>query len=244
MKALRKEKDRNIFLLRKKTEMDIERELSELKDEEYRSFSGKLVPGKEVLGVRVPDLRRLAKRIVKEDPESGDRFIRSLPHRYLEENHLHAFILSEEKDMNELIRKTEEFLPYVDNWATCDSFTPVVFRKDTSRVPGLIDYWLDSDREYTVRYGIRLMLSRKDFSKENMEAVIRAGKRNDYYVYMAASWYLSMAALENPEDFKKVFLRDKTGDRLYKETIKKILESRQFTDSEKDFYRNLRKGNG
>lgn len=217
--------------------MDIERELLNLRDEEYKRFNGTLVPEKVLIGVRIPDIRILAKRIVKENPEEAESFIEDLPHYYLEENHLHAFILMEEKDKFELIKKTENFLPFVDNWQTCDSFMPTFFKNDKELVPDLIKRWLSSDHEYTVRYGIRLMIGRKDFSLSNMEDVIRVGKSEYYYVFMAAAWYLSMAALENREEFLTVFSKEHMGEKLYSATIKKILESRQFSKVEKTFFR-------
>ena len=216
--------------------MNIREELFKLQDEKYREFNGKLVPNVKLIGIRIPNLRKLAKKIVKEEPEKAEIFLNDLPHEYLEENLLHSFILEQEKNLNRLMKKTEEFLPYIDNWQVCDSFVPNIFKKNDDIMAETIEKWLSDSKDFTIRYGIRLLIARKDYHNNNIVNVIKAGDNPAYYVYMAAAWYLSMAAKANPEGVLFCFNQLKPGNQLVSSTVRKIRESKQFTAEEKEFF--------
>ena len=215
----------------------IREELFARQDLSYRAFNGKLVPGKELIGVRIPVLRALAGEICRRAPEEAEAFLRALPHRYLEENHLHAFLLEREKNPESLKAQIEIFLPYIDNWQTCDAFLPKYLKTDRETVPDWIDTWLHAAEPYTVRYAIRLMIARKDYQERDIRKVIKTEKPDALCVYRGAAWYLSMAARENEEAFLQCFPGLKADERLLEETVKKICESRQFKKKEKDAYR-------
>ncbi|MBR2328603.1 MAG: DNA alkylation repair protein, partial [Clostridia bacterium] len=130
-----------------------------MRDEKYRDFHKKLVPTVDearIIGVRIPALRKYAKEL---SAEAGIKYLDLLPHHYIEENNLHAFIISGMKDFDEAMRRTEEFLPYIDNWATCDSFMPKVFKKHPDAVYEKVKQWLKSEHTYTVRYGLVTLLN-------------------------------------------------------------------------------------
>ena len=217
--------------------INIQKELFKYQDLEYREFNRKLVQKVEVIGVRIPILRRIAKNIKKDNEDNIQEFLRNLPHDYLEENHLHAFILEEEKNLKILLEEMDFFLPYIDNWQTCDSFLPKILKKENKILPSYIEKWILSDKEFIRRYAIRLKLSRKDFEEDDIISVIKAGKSEMYYVYMGAAWYLSMAAKYNRKIFLKHLDVEKMGEKLYVATLRKILESQQFSKIEKEKYK-------
>lgn len=216
---------------------NIQEILFEKQDLSYLAFNQKLVPNQQLIGVRIPIIRSLAKRLVREESDVVNQFLQELPHQYLEENHLHAFLLQEEKDLERLVERTDQFLPYLDNWQTCDSFLPPIFKSDQSQVPLKIKEWLQSPEEFTKRYALRLKLARQEFLQKDICEVIAVGQTDEYYVYMMAAWYLSMAACKNPSAFQSQFTPNKMGNRLYQATLRKICESKQFTYEEKLFYK-------
>ena len=213
-------------------------------DIKYLDFNQKLVSNKKLIGVRMPIIRQLAKKLVGEEPELVAEFLRELPHQYLEENHLHAFILMEETNLQHLLVQTEKFLSYLDNWQTCDSFLPPLFKTDQSQVPQKIIEWSQSQDEYTCRYALRLKLARQEFSSSDIAKVIKVGQSEKYYVYMMAAWYLSMAAIKNPTEFSTLFTVEKMGERLYQATLRKICDSKQFSQAEKLMYKKGGECNG
>ena len=150
--------------------MDITKMLFELQDVSYGDFHAKLMPGiprEKIIGVRIPNLRKLAKELFKNS--EWEEFIKNLPHTYYEENNLHAFIVEQIKDFKTVLSETKRFLPYIDNWATCDSFRPKVFAKNKEKLYPEILKWLESSHTYTVRYGIGMLLTHfldDDFEEE------------------------------------------------------------------------------
>ncbi|MGY3724657.1 3-methyladenine DNA glycosylase AlkD [Granulicatella balaenopterae] len=205
----------------------------------YLAFNQKLVPNQQLIGVRIPIIRSLAKRLVREEPDVVNQFLQELPHQYLEENHLHVFLLQEEKDLERLLERTDNFLPYLDNWQTCDSFLPPLFKNNQSQLPLKIKEWLQSTEEFTKRYAMRLKLARQEFLQKDICDVITVGQTDEYYVYMMAAWYLSIAARKNPSAFQSQFTLNKMGNRLYQATLRKICESKQFTHEEKLSYKRM-----
>ena len=178
------------------TAEEIRLELFRLQDKEYRDFQSKLIPTvdpKSVIGVRTPALRKLAKQL------SGDadiaEFLDLLPHTYFDENQLHAFILSGMKDFPNCLAAVERFLPYVDNWATCDQMSPKVFRKHRPELLEAARRWIASDQTYTVRFGIGMLMQHfldENFAPEYPELVSEI-RSEEYYVRMMIAWYFATA---------------------------------------------------
>ena len=166
---------------------EIKSELLKLRDEEYGRFQIKLlptVPPESIIGVRTPELRRLAGTIVKRD-DTGD-FLSELPHRFFEENQLHAFVISESKDYESCIRQVRRFLPFVDNWATCDQMSPKIFRKHRPELLSEINGWISSGETYTVRFAVKMLMEHfldGDFDVCFLQRAA-AIKSDEYYVNM------------------------------------------------------------
>ena len=182
--------------------MNIKDELFKLQDIKYRDFQAKLIPTVKqdaIIGTRTPELRSLAKKIVKEDYTS---FINQLPHKYFDENQLHAFILSEIKDYDECINYINKFLPYVDNWATCDQMSPKVFKKHHTELLEQIKVWIKSKDTYTIRFGIGMLMQHyldDEFKPEYMKWVASI-KSDEYYVNMMIAWYFATALTKQYKD--------------------------------------------
>ena len=221
---------------------DIREELFGLRDEKYAAFQSKLIPGTDpaaVIGVRLPALRRLAKEIVKDGRK--EEALR-LPHEYYDEYQLHAFVISLTKDFGECVAETEEFLPYIDNWAVCDTLSPVAFTKNRERLIPLIMKWIRSDRIYTVRFGIHMLMSHflgDSFSTEYPELVAGISS-SEYYVNMMRAWYFA-TALAKQYDSVIPFLEDNKLDRwTHNKTIQKSIESYRISDDRKEYLKSLR----
>lgn len=217
--------------------------LFELQDTGYRDFNSRLIPDvpkAKIIGVRTPQLRRLARSLAGTD--EADRFIRQLPHTYYEENNLHAFLVSEIKDYEVCIRETEKFLPYIDNWATCDGFCPKVFKKHRAEVYLKIKEWLASSETYTVRFGIvRLMDYLKDDFEEEMLSLVAGISSEEYYINMAAAWYFSMALVRQYESTLPYLTECKLDKWVHNKSIQKAIESRQLDKASKEYLRTLKR---
>lgn len=218
--------------------------LFELQDLEYADFQYKLTPTVErekFIGVRVPMLRKLAKEIAKE-PETQE-FIASLPHEYYDENMLHGMLLSEVKDYDECISKVELFLPYVDNWAVCDTMSPKVFKKNKDKLIKKSIEWAGSKEVYTCRFGVKMLMSHylDDAFKPEYLGLVADIKSDEYYVNMMNAWYFA-TALAKQWDATIVYLEDdKLAKWVHNKTIQKAIESYRITDEQKNYLRTLRK---
>ena len=217
--------------------------LFELRDEEYADFTAKLIPNvpkESILGVRTPALRKLAKE-VSGTPEAA-AFLKELPHRYFEENQLHGFIISLMKDFDACLKATEAFLPYVDNWATCDQTSPKVFRKNKDKLIAAVDGWLSSDKAYTVRFGIGMLLEHfldEDFKVEYAEKVA-AVKSEEYYVKMMQAWYFATALAKQYESVLP-FIKERRLERwTHNKAIQKAVESRRITEERKEYLKSMK----
>jgi len=222
---------------------DIQRTLFSMQDGQYRIFHSKLmptVPFEKVIGVRTPLLRKFAKELSKTDKAKG--FLSILPHEYYEENNLHAFLICLVKDFDEVICETEKFLPYIDNWATSDMFVPLVFKKNTDRLYPHILKWVGSDKTYTVRYAIGLLLNMyldDNFSFEHLE-LVSGVKSCEYYVNMMRAWYFATALAKQYES-TVVYLESKRLDVwTHNKTIQKAIESYRITNEQKMYLRTLK----
>lgn len=218
--------------------------LIERKDDCYRDFNRKLIPNIEketFIGVRIPELRKLSGEIVKEG--KAEDFIRELPHTYYEENQLHSFIVDKKaKTFEEAITLTEQFLPYIDNWAVCDSFKPAALKQNFDLLYEYIKKWLKSEHPYTVRYGVVLLLSwflTEHFQSEMLNKVAEINS-DEYYVNMAIAWYYSMALVKQYEDTIPLFEERRLSPWIHKKSIQKAIESRQIDGKKKEHLRSLK----
>ncbi len=213
--------------------------LFELQDLKYRDFHSKLMPTVDkttIIGVRVPELRKLAKRI--QGTTAAEAFLGELPHEYYEENNLHAFLIEQIKDFEAALCETERFLPYIDNWATCDMFYPKVFKKYPERLMPKIDEWIRSGKTYTVRYAVGLLM-RMDFKSEHMKKVASI-KSDEYYINMMIAWYFATALAFNYEE-AVLYLEEKRLDRwVHNKTIQKAIESYRIDEEIKKKLRGMR----
>ena len=221
---------------------EIRARLFELKDDKYAAFHRKLIPTvnhDKVLGVRTPALKKFAKEVAK-DEEGGTAFLQELPHRYYDENQLHAFIISGIKDYESCVFEVEKFLPYVDNWATCDQMLPAVFKKNKDELVKKIYEWLDSDKTYTVRFGIGMLMKHyleEDFKPEYLERVSLI-RSDEYYIQMMIAWYFATALSFRYDDALPYIRDDKLDPDVKKKTVRKAIESYRISKEQKDYLRN------
>ena len=221
----------------------VKENLAALADEEYRLFQIKLVPNidkSRIMGVRVPKVRGFAKEFFK-DPMAKD-FIAVLPHSTYDENNLHAFLIEQIKDYDECVKELDRFLPYVDNWATCDSMRPKVFGKNKEKLLCDIGRWLKSEHTYTLRFGIEMLMNfylDGDFKIEQAAAV--AGVKNeDYYVKMMVAWYFATALAKHYGEILPFIEQRKLETWIHNKTIQKAIESYRITDEQKEYLRSLK----
>lgn len=223
---------------------EIRKKLISMQDKKYREFHAGLIPTKDkdaIIGVRVPKLRAYAKEIIKQG-KSGE-FIKELPHKYYEEYMLHVIILSHQKDFDEVIKETERILPYIDNWAVCDTFSPKVFRKNTEALLPYIDKWLKSDREYTVRFGVKMLMDNyldENYIPQCLEKV--AAVRNDeFYVRMMIAWFFATALAKRYDAAVRYIEENRLEKWTHNKTIQKAVESYRVTDEHKAYLKTLRR---
>ncbi len=221
----------------------ITEELFKLQDKKYRDFQSKLIPNVDsdsVIGVRTPELRKLAKKLVKE--EDIGEFLNILPHKYFDENQLHAFILSEKKDFDKCIEEVDKFLPYIDNWATCDQLSPKIFKKNKSILLEKIKKWITSSHTYTVRFGIGMLMQHylgEDFDIKYPKIVAKV-KSEEYYINMMIAWYFA-TALAKQYDKIIPFIEGKKLDKwTHNKTIQKAIESYRITPEQKAYLKSLK----
>ena len=223
---------------------NIEKRLMSLKDEDYRELQLRTIPTldpKRVIGVRTPELRKLAKSLSKE--KDTDTFLNSLPHSYFEEDQLHAFIIAGMQDYDLCIKALEAFLPFVDNWATCDQMNPKVIKGHIDDLEVRIWKWIASDKPYTVRFGIKMLMDH--FLSEETFKVSYAGKvceirSDEYYVNMMRAWYFA-TALAFQFDAVLPFIEKKClDDWTHNKAIQKAVESFRISDEEKILLKSLK----
>lgn len=224
-------------------EESIRSRLFELQDVKYRDFQCRLMPTvdpKTVIGVRTPDMRRLAKEFSK-TPEAED-FLKILPHTYYEENNLHGFLIETLEDYDQTIKAIDAFLPYVDNWATCDLMSPKVFKKHLSELYEKIKDWLQSDRTYTVRFGIGMLMSfylDGHFQPEMLDLVAGV-KSQEYYVNMMVAWYFATALAKQYDAALPVIRERRLEKWTHNKAIQKAIESYRIHDEQKAYLKTLK----
>ncbi len=223
--------------------MSIVEKLLALRDQNYKKFNSALIPNinpDTVIGVRVPKLRKLAKDIYK----SGEyeEFLNTLPHAYFDENCLHAFIVEQIKDFDECMEKVEKFLPFIDNWAVCDTFSPKIFAKNKQKLLEKINVWLSSTHPYTVRFGVCMLMKHfldSDFKAEYLDKVSKIDTQ-DYYVKMVVAWYFA-TALSKQYDSTIPYIENKLLPTwTHNKTIQKAVESLRTDKNTKEYLKSLK----
>ena len=222
---------------------DLQQQLFKHQDLKYKLFQQKLIPSIDpdtVIGVRTPQLRKFAREFAK-TPQAIP-FLNSTPHQYFEENNLHAFVIELMPDFNEAMAFTGAFLPYIDNWATCDSFSPKIFKKHPAETYKRIKLWLRSDHVYTVRYGTGLLLGNfldGEFLPEMIELVAEL-RSDEYYVNMMIAWYFATALVKQYEAALPVLLDKRLAPWTHNKAIRKAIESYRVSPEKKEFLRKLK----
>lgn len=224
--------------------MNIKNELFALQDISYAEFQAKLTPNISrdlFIGVRVPELRKLAKRIAG-GPEAS-KFLRDLPHKYYDENMLHGLLISEMKDYDGCIEAVDEFLPYVDNWAVCDTMSPKIFKKNKTELLEKIKEWSVSEKTYTCRFGIGMLMSHfldEDFKPEHLE-IPASVNSEEYYVKMMVAWFFATALAKQWDETIKYIEDQRLEKWTHNKAIQKARESRRLTAKEKEYLKSLKR---
>ena len=221
----------------------IEQKLFSLQDLDYRAFQSKLipnVPAQRMIGVRTPALRSFAKELGKE-PEANE-FLHALPHRYFDEDQLHAFLLSEMKDFDVCLPEVERFLPFVDNWATSDQLSPKVFKKRRQALLPRIRVWMDSPHTYTVRFGVGMLM--QHFLDEAFDPAYLSWvgeiRSEEYYVNMMRAWYFATALAKQYEAALPYIEGEVLDPWTRGKAIQKAVESYRISPGQKAYLKSLR----
>ena len=221
----------------------IQQELFSMRDLNYRSFHSRLIPAispDTIIGVRTPQLRRYAKQLSK--TPDAQVFLHTLPHAYYEENNLHAFLIESHKDYAQVMDELNAFLPFVDNWATCDAMSPRILRSHTQELYPQVLTWIHSAHIYTIRYGIGTLLRHyldEHFQPEHL-AVVASIRSEDYYVNMMIAWYFSTALAKQYTAAIPYLTQHKLPQWVHNKTIQKAVESYRISPETKQYLRTLR----
>lgn len=223
--------------------MDVVKILFDNKDLKYKKFNSSLIPNINpdlIIGVKVPILRKIVSSLTNDEKMD---FINSLPHKYYEENMIHAIILSNIKDYDYLIEKLDYFMPYIDNWAICDCLTPKIFKKNKDKLIIKINEWIKIDKTYYIRFAVKMLmnfyLDDKNI-KPYLDTIIKINK-DDYYVNMMRAWFFQVALLKNWDVTIKYIENYSLDTWTHNKAISKSIESFRFTKEEKDYLRKLKR---
>ncbi len=227
-----------------KAEEYVRKKLFKMQDSGYRDFHSKLMPTvkKElIIGVRTPDLRRFAKEFSKST--FAAEFMRSLPHKYYEENNLHAFMIEQIKDYDECVVQINRFLPFVDNWATCDMMRPKILKKHLPELLSEINKWIKSDYVYAVRFGIEMLMCHylDEHFKPEFPEIISKIQSDEYYIKMMVAWYFATALAKQYNAVIPYLEQNLLDEDTHDKTIRKAIESYRITDEKKAYLRTLKR---
>lgn len=218
-------------------------QLFDLQDESYKQFQCGLMPTvapETVIGVRTPQLRKLANNLAGSYTVS--EFLCDLPHQYYEENNLHGFLIEKIKDYDQCVAALNQFLPYIDNWATCDMISPKIFKKHPPQLIGQIRLWLNSNHTYTVRFGIKLLMSLyldEHFQPEYLEWVADI-RSDEYYIKMMVAWYFATALAKQYDAALPYITQRRLDAWTHNKTIQKAIESYRITDQQKAYLKSIK----
>ena len=225
----------------------IRSDLFEMQDLKYRDFHSRLMPtvDKElVIGVRTPALRKYARDLMKNEPETAAEYLKILPHKYYEENNLHAFLIEQIKDFGQCLEETDKFITYIDNWATCDCFVPKVFKKYPEQLLVSVEKWIVSQEVYCVRYAVKMLMDfylEEHFEERFLKMAASAADRiDDYYIKMVVAWYFA-TALAKQYETALPYIEAKTLEKwTHNKAIQKSIESYRITPEQKEYLRSLK----
>ena len=204
-----------------------------MRDEKFAKFNAKLLPGvecKQIIGIRTPELKKYAKNL-----ENTALFLDKLPHHYFEENQIHAFVLSEIRDFDSCVMMVDKFLPYIDNWATCDQLIPKIFAKNTDKLLPHIKKWIKSNHTYTIRFAVGLLMRfylGDKFCSEYADMVVKI-KSDEYYINMMRAWYFATALAKNWDEIIGILESKKLDLWTHNKTIQKAIESYRISSENK-----------
>ncbi len=222
---------------------EIQKELFALQDTAYRDFQANLIPNLEdgaMIGVRTPQLRKMAKQMAKRE-EIG-AFLEALPHTYFDENQLHAFIIAERKDFTQCMDELTRFLPFVDNWATCDQMSPKVFKRHRQELLPYIKEWITSDQTYVVRFAVGMLMEHfldEDFVLAYPEMVSKI-RSEEYYINMMVAWYFATALAKQYDAVLPFIEEERLAPWTHNKAIQKSVESNRITAEQKAYLRGLK----
>ncbi len=224
-------------------ESAIRKRLFEMQDLKYRDFHSGLMPTvdkEKIIGVRTPQLRKFAKELAK--TESATEFLKILPHEYYEENNLHAFLIEKIKDYDLCVAQLNRFLPFVDNWATCDMMRPKIFKNHLPQLREQIKIWMASGETYTVRFGIEMLMV--FFLDENFKTgysdEVAAVRSDEYYIKMMAAWYFATALAKHYDEILPYLEQNRLDADTHNKTIQKAVESYRISNEQKAYLRTLK----
>ena len=220
---------------------EIVTELFKMRDVDYAQFQGKLIPtvsADRVIGVRTPALRAFAKDLYK-DPDI-DEFLCATPHQYFDEDQLHAFVISLEKDFDKCIALLEEFLPFIDNWATCDQLSPKCFKKEQKKLLSYIKVWIKSNHTYTVRFAIVMQHYLDDGFKTEYADMVAEVRSDEYYINMMIAWYFATALAKQYESIVPYIEERRLAVWVHNKAIQKSVESYRITAEQKEYLKTLK----
>ena len=222
---------------------EIKEGLNARQDVEYRDFQSNLIPNVSIdyfVGVRTPELRKYAKELGKRDDVSA--FLDQLPHQLFDENQLHAFIISGMKDYGKCMERLNQFLPYVNNWATCDQMSPKIFKKHKKELLQEINTWIKSDETYKIRFAIKMLMEHfldEDFDIKYAKMVAKV-RSEEYYVNMMIAWYFATALAKQYDSILPFITEKKLETWTHNKTIQKAVESFRITPEQKTYLRTLK----
>lgn len=223
---------------------EIRQKLFTMQDIDYREFHSKLVPTidkERIIGIRTPILRKYSKELSKD--KNIDIFLNTLPHCFYEENNLHAFCIEQEKDYDKCILLLNEFLPYVDNWATCDSISPPIFAKHKDKLISQIQIWLKCSDIYAVRFGLKCLMTHyldDEFKSEYLK-IASSVRSDEYYIKMMISWFFATALTKQYEKTLPYIENNLLDIWIHNKTIQKCVESYRITTEQKEFLKTLKR---
>lgn len=222
---------------------NVQTRLFELQDLKYRDFHAKLMPTvnkEKIIGVRTPALRVFAKKYGKTD--EAKEYLQILPHQYYEENNLHGLLIEQIKDYDTCLEELERFLPYIDNWATCDMLAVKVVKKHLDTFTDEVYRWMESDHAYTIRFGISMLMRyylEDAFQMEYPEKVAQI-RSEEYYVNMMRAWYFATALAKQYEKILPFIEEQKLDVWTHNKTIQKAIESYRISPEQKEYLRGLK----
>ena len=222
---------------------EIVTELFRMRDADYALLQAKIIPtvaADRIIGVRTPALRAFAKALYK-DRDKED-FLSCTPHQYFDENQLHAFVISLEKDFDKCIAEVDAFLPFIDNWATCDQLSPNAFKREPEKLLQYIQSWIKSDQTYTVRFAIGMLM--QHFLDERFEAgyadMVAEVRSEEYYINMMIAWYFATALAKQYERTVPYLEGRRLDGWVHNKAIQKSVESYRITDEQKAYLKTLK----